>query len=98
MAAAPLALTAAALQAHRTQVYLLAAGLLFCWLAPNTYQVLYRFRPALLLREQVRLLRDRPLPYDFDFRTAEAIALSIVLIACLYAMRGAVSQFLYFMF
>jgi len=82
----------------RLALLLIAIGLLFCWTAPNVYQMLYRYRPALLLREQISLVRKRFVPYNFRFRALEAAALSVALIVSLYQMRGTTSQFLYFMF
>lgn len=81
-----------------TPVLAITIGLMFCWIAPNIYQVLYRYRPALLLREQIPLLRRREFSYRFGFRTAEGLAMSAVLIVALYFMQGTQSTFLYFMF
>jgi D-alanyl-lipoteichoic acid acyltransferase DltB (MBOAT superfamily) len=82
----------------QTDILMIEISLLFCWIAPNVYQMLYRYRPVLLLREQIPLLRTRAVAYAFNFRTAEAVVLSCVLIASLYEMHGTVSTFLYFMF
>ena len=82
----------------RLAILMIGIGLSFCWLAPNIYQMLYRYRPALLLREQIPLTRKRFVRYSFEFRLAEAAALSAALILTLYEMRGTPSTFLYFMF
>ncbi len=82
----------------QTAVLAVELGLLFCWIAPNVYSMLYPYRPALLLREQIALLRRREINYLFRFRTVEALALSSVLIVSLYQMRAVQSVFLYFMF
>lgn len=77
---------------------LVALALAFCAFAPNVYQALYRFRPALLLRDQIGLTRLSKHTYHFNFRFIEAAGLSMALALCVYEMRGTVSQFLYFMF
>jgi D-alanyl-lipoteichoic acid acyltransferase DltB (MBOAT superfamily) len=98
--ASPTALGAGALSAHAGEAYLaIAAGLAACFLLPNAYQILFRFRPALILRGQVALLRQAgPVRYHFHFRIGEAAALSAALVGCLYLMRTSISEFLYFMF
>ena len=76
----------------------IAAGLLACWTLPNVYQLFFSYRPALILREQIGMVRPRPALLRFQFGYAEAAATSVVLMGCLYAMRSVISEFLYFMF
>jgi hypothetical protein len=77
----------------------IAIALTFCWLSPNVYQVFARFRPALILRGQLPMLHTKLSPYySFGFRATEAFAISAMLVASLFEMRGVVSRFLYFMF
>jgi alginate O-acetyltransferase complex protein AlgI len=96
----PAAMSASTLGAHRSEAYAaIVAGLIACFLLPNSYQILMRFRLALILRGQMALLRQPgPFPYYFHFRIGEAIALSATLVGCLYLMRMNISEFLYFMF
>ena len=82
----------------RLAILVIGVGLTFCWIVPNVYQILYRHRPALLLREQIPLLRKRAFSYSFEFRIVEAAAVSAVMMVSLYEMRGTPSTFLYFMF
>jgi hypothetical protein len=76
----------------------IGAGLLFCWMTPNLYQVMVRYRPALVLREQISMLRRPGRQYVWRFHPVEAAALSAIVLVSLFSMRGTVSQFLYFMF
>lgn len=77
----------------------IAVGLAACWLLPNVYQVFFRWRPALLLRPQIPLVKPTSrFVYAARFGLPEAVFVSCVLLGCLYVMRTSVSEFLYFMF
>ena len=72
--------------------------LAFCWLAPNTYQAMSRYKPVLRIPEISMAAESYPRYFRWRPSISWAAILILLLITSILAMGEGVSEFLYFQF